>query len=64
MPGIFGEFLRTLAEGVVWIITGGSFGGLFGIVEPSKGLEGVSGEFGKTGGGRAFGVFKGSPTGP
>ena len=37
--------------------------GLFGIVEPSKGLEGVGGEFEKTGG-RAFGVFKGFPAGP
>ena len=64
MPGIFGEFLRTLAEGVVWIITGGSFGGLFGIVEPSEGREGLGGEFEKTGGGRAFGEFKGLPTGP
>ena len=63
---MFVEFLIALAvaEVVVWRTTRRSFGGLFGIVEPSKGLEGIGGEFGKTGGGRAFGVFKGLPTGP
>ena len=58
------EFLRTLVEVVVWRTTGYSFGGLFGIVEPGKGLGGIGGEFGKTEGGRAFGVFEGLPTGP
>ena len=60
---MFVEFLKMLAEAVVWRILKGSFSGLFRIVEPSNGVEGVGGEFEKTGGGE-FGVFKGLPAGP
>ena len=54
------EFLKTLDEAVVWKSLGDSFSGFFAIVEPGNDVEGVGGEFEKTGGG-AFGVFKGLP---
>ena len=60
---MFVEFLKTLDEAVVQKSLGDSFSGFFGIVEPGNDVEGVGGEFEKTGGG-AFGVFKGLLTGP